>query len=141
MRSTEHAWLVEQAKAHRTTLNAEIMWRVMRTREQDADLELHMTAESVRRALEPYLLAAHERSFYGDLITASRQLVDLVAPLLAARLIDGKAGQQLRAAIDNFHLARHGIEIAAGEKLANRGTTGFAAAADQRVKAAGGSEP
>jgi hypothetical protein len=116
-RATEHAWLVAQAKQHRVSLNSEIVWRVMRSRDQDADMQLREVAEEVVQRLEPYLVNAHERGLYGDLLAAARQLVDAIAPHLAVGLLKGRAGQQVREAIDAVHLARGVLEVTAGGRL------------------------
>jgi hypothetical protein len=116
-RAAEHAWLVKEARAHHTTLNNEIVWKVMRTRENDANSQLIEVAEEVIQRLEPYLVDAHERGLYGDLLAATRQLVDAVAPHLAAGVFQGRAAKQIREAIDAVHLARGVLEVTAGGKL------------------------
>lgn len=121
MRPDEHAWLVEQAKHHRTTLTAEIMWRILRTRESDADLELRRTVDDIIQALDPYLVSAHERALYGRLVNAARRLVEVVAPMIAAGQPGNPKGEKVRAAIDSVHLARSAIETAVGEKVVSQG--------------------
>jgi hypothetical protein len=152
MRESEHAWLVEDAKSHRTTLNAVIMWRVMRTRELDAatdlrrsiedfQMNLEVSVQDLRTRLEPYLLSGRERDCYADALFAARQIVDENSAQLAAGQLEGRAGQRLRAMIDNFHLARRDLEIAFGEKVIGQTTPGFQARAEARLQQAGGKTP
>jgi hypothetical protein len=116
-RATEHAWLVAQAKQHGVSLNSEIVWRVMRSRDHDADMELREVAEEVVQRLEPYLVNAHERGLYGDLLAAAKRLVDVVAPYLAMGLIKSQVAEQIREAIDAVHAARGVLEVTAGGRL------------------------
>jgi hypothetical protein len=120
----EHAWLVEQARANRTTLNAEILARLATTKEQRALLTVDTLVENASRLLVPYLAAAHERAAYGDLINASARLVDLVMPLLATQIIAGETGKAIRTAVDRIHSTRRVLELEAGAKVVSRGTTG-----------------
>lgn len=152
MREHEHAQLVAAAKDHRTTLNAEIMWRVMRTFELDtahlvrlsvteARVELERAVNEVGQRLRPYLIDAHERDLVGDALFAARRLADENSAWIAADHIEGRDAQRARAIIDDFHLARRDLEIAFGEKVIAQGTPGFRARAEARRKAAGGETP
>jgi hypothetical protein len=143
MKGHEHARLVAAAKAHRSTLNAEIMWRVDRTFEKDVALAVQDTVRELLAPLEPYLYLVDERGLYNDALFAARQLIDLINPLLAAGVIEGRTGQKARAAIENFHLARHNIELKFGESGVNVGNAdsdAFREGAEKRVEAAGGQE-
>lgn len=141
MKGHEHARLVDAAKAHRSTLNQEIMWRVSRTFEKDVALAVQDTVRELLAPLEPYLSLVDERGLYNDALFAARQLIDLINPLLAAGVIEGRAGQKARAAIENFHLARHNIELRFGESgtdVGNADSDEFREGAEKRVEAAGG---
>lgn len=124
MRVAEHAWLTEQAKANHVTLNGEMMARIMSTKEQRALLTVHQLMENASRLLQPYTLDAHARSIYADALNASERLLALVEPLIAADLIGGRTGEQIRAAADSFRLARRVVELEAGARLVRQGTTG-----------------
>jgi hypothetical protein len=152
MREHEHAWLVEEAKGHHTTLNAEIMWRVMRTRDgdiatmermgaQEAHASLAALGNDLQAQLDPYLISARERVLYSDVVFAARKIVDETSAQLAAGQLEGRTGQRLRAMIDNFHLARRDLEIAFGEKAISQGSPGFQARAEARLRAAGVTAP
>jgi hypothetical protein len=143
MKADEHARLVAAAKAHRSSLGGEIMWRVMRSFTTDNAVAVQDAVRELLQPLEPYLLDAYARGLYSDCLFASRQLIDVINPLLAAGEIKGRAGQKARAAIENFNLARHNLELRFGEDAIDAGnaeTPKFQDAAHARVEAAGGEE-
>jgi hypothetical protein len=125
LRVEEHAWLTAEARAHRCTLHSEIMARLMSTKEQRALLTAHQLAENASRLLDPYLLAAHERAVYGDLVRASERLIALMEPLIATGAIGGGVGEQIKAASEKLRGARRVLELEAGARLIRKGTTGF----------------
>jgi hypothetical protein len=143
MKAEEHARLTAAAKAHRSPLGAEIMWRVMRTFTIDNAVAVQDVVRELLQPLEPYLLDAYARGLYSDCLFASRQLIDVINPLLAAGEIKGRAGQKARAAIESFHLARHNIELRFGEEAIEAGNAEspkFQDAAHARLEAAGEEE-
>jgi hypothetical protein len=143
MKADEHARLVAEAKAHRSPLGAEIMWRVMRSFTIDNAAAVQDSVRELLAPLEPYLSLVDERGLYNDALFASRQLIDVINPLLAAGEIKGRAGQKARAAIENFHLARHSIELRYGESGTNVGNADsdeFREGAEKRFEVAGGEE-
>jgi hypothetical protein len=152
MRQHEHSWLTEEAKTHRTTLNAEIMWRVMRTREDDSAMMVSQLAQDAHSALatlgddlqtrlRPYLIDARERDHYSDVVFAARRIVDENSAWLAAGQIQGRTAERLRAMLDDFHLARRDLELAFGEKAISQGTPGFRARMEERRKQAASEAP
>lgn len=143
MKADEHARLVAAAKAHRSPLGAEIMWRVLRSFTIDNATAVQDLVRELLQPLEPYLLDAYARGLYSDCLFASRQLIDVISPLLAAGEIKGRAGQKARAAIETFHLARHNLELRFGEEAIEAGNAEspeFQAAARARFEVAGGEE-
>jgi hypothetical protein len=152
MRESEHAWLTEEAKGHRTTLNTEIMWRLSRTRNDDiatmermAKQDLYAALEALgnelRWKLKPFLVDADERALYGDLVFTTRRIVDEVSAALAAGQLEGRTGQRLRAMIDTFHLARRALEIRFGERVISEGSPEFQDRAEARLKEAAAETP
>jgi hypothetical protein len=137
-RKDEHEWLVSRARARGTTLNAEIAWRVMRSREQDDALQLRGIADEVARRLEPYLTSAMKCALYNDALFAARQLIDLVNPLLAIDQIGGSTGKKMRQAIDNYYIAHHALERVISDDMLRQGSTGAQASMAAKVQAAGG---
>jgi hypothetical protein len=113
MPEEERTWLVEQAAAHKTTLNGEMMSRIMAFRDQGYLLTLRNLAEYSAQLLRPYQIEAHERAHYGDVLQAADDIVALI--------IAGANSETLRAAIDKYQLARRTIDIEAGRKLTSRG--------------------
>jgi hypothetical protein len=136
MRESDHAWLVQEAKKHRTTLNSEILWRLLNSRNNHLGVELQVIVETVIPRLEPYLISANERDWYNDGFLAARQLADICAAQLAAGKLEGLAAKRAAAAINSIHLARHNLELASGEnKPLVQGHASFRAAAEARFEA------
>jgi hypothetical protein len=136
-----HAQLAAAAKARRSTLNTEMAWRLRRTLDLDVAEAVQDSVRELLQPLEPYLLSAYERGLYSDCLFAARQLIDLINPLLAAGAIEGRTGRKARAAIENFHLARHNLERMFGENAIDAGNAEspeFQAAAEVKVRAAEG---
>lgn len=135
LRAADHAWLAQEAKNHRQTLNSEIAWRLSRTRHNDIGVELQLIVETVVPRLEPYLITANERDYYNEGLLVARELADICAAQVAAGKIEGKAAKRVAAMISNLHLLRHNLELVSdAEGTIGQGHTSFRAAAETRLK-------
>jgi|SRR5208283_1562586 len=117
IKERERRRLEAAAERNGVSMNAEIGARIARTFRETATLEIDQLLENARRSLGPLADAAHERAQIADLIHAADKLVGLVQPLLAIGLIDGPAGAEIRATIDNYILVKRAIDIEAGIRL------------------------
>src|SRR5271169_303317 len=106
IREAERRKLEAAAKSNAVSLNAEMAARIARTFRQTAMLEVDQLAENVGRYLKPLLADAHELAKGGDLVRAADELIALIQPLLATRLIDGPSGAEIRAAIDKYSVVK-----------------------------------
>jgi hypothetical protein len=122
LKRAERDWLVEQAKTHNVTLNAEIAARIGRTVGQEAIMTIDLLAENVTRYLQPWLITASERETYGDLVNAAAQLVELILPLLSTNTIVGGRAEAIRAAVRKLLAARRDLDAKAGMKIVSKGT-------------------
>ena len=118
MPEEERAWLVAQAQEHRTTLNGEMMARIMRGRDHEELLTISKLAEDSARLLEPWGIKAHERRLYGDVLRAADDLVHL--------LIAKAAADAIRTAVDKYQTVRRNLDVETGRKITGRGTGGGA---------------
>jgi hypothetical protein len=115
LREADHAWLTAEAKKHATTLNSEIVWRLLNSRERTLGVELSTTIDAAVRRLTPYLVGATERDAYNEVILAARQMADVLAPLLAAGALKGSAAKEAANGINRLNLARYTLESILGE--------------------------
>jgi hypothetical protein len=118
MPEDERSWLVAQAQEHRTTLNAEMMARIMRGRDSDELLSIRRLVDYSERLLRPYQIEAHERAHYGNVLRATDDIVHLI--------IAEAATDAIRAAVDKYQTARRVLDLEAGRKITGRGTSGGA---------------
>ena len=105
----ERAWLVEQAQQHGTTLNGEMMARIMRGRDHEQLFTIGALIEASNRLLKPYQIEADERAHYGDVLRATDDLVHLV--------IAESPADAIRTAIDKYQTVRRDLDLAAGRKI------------------------
>jgi hypothetical protein len=142
LRESDHAWLVAEAKKHATTLNSEIVWRLLNSRERSLGVELSVIIESVIPRLEPYLAGANERDAYNEVILAAREMADVLAPLLAAGAITGATAKHAAAGINRLNLARYNLECILGEnKRLVPGHASWQAMAAKQFEGMGVKEP
>jgi hypothetical protein len=142
LRESDHAWLVQEAKKHATTFNSEVVWRLLRSREQSLGVNLAVAIEAVLPRLEPYLVGANERDAYNEGMLAAREMADVLAPLLAAGAIKGEAVKRAAGAINRLNLARYNLECVLGEnKVLVPGHASWQAAAGARFREMGITEP
>jgi hypothetical protein len=120
IKETERRRLEAAAEHNQVSLNAEMAARLARTFEQQHLVTLDHVADSVSRALQPLLFEVHELAKAGDLIRATDELVDLVQPLVAARVVDGGTGEQLRRAIDKIQRAKAVIGVELVRRLSKK---------------------
>ena len=136
LRASDHAWLVQEAKSHRQTLNSEIVWRLSNSRLTTTAIELQLIVETVVPRLEPYLITANERDYYNEALVVARDLADICAAQVAAGKIEGKAAQRVEGAIKQLHFLRYNLELVAdAEGTIGQGYTSFRAAAEARAEA------
>lgn len=124
IRREEHDWLLEEARKRGTTLNAMLAWRVMQNRDSDDLMTISRLVADASRYIEPSLISGFERDLYADALKSSQRLIDLVTPLIATRMIDGRFAEEIQKAIDDFHAHRRNLEKTVGEKIISKGTTG-----------------
>jgi hypothetical protein len=135
LREADHQWLTEEARKHATTLNSEIVWRLLRSRTQSLGVELATVIEAIIPRLEPYLAGANERDAYNEVTLAAREMADVLAPLLAAGAIKGEAAKRAATAINRLNLARYSLECILGEnKVLVPGHASWQAAAAKQFK-------
>jgi hypothetical protein len=115
LREADHQWLLAEAKKHAASLNSEIIWRLLQSREQSVGVNLTTIVESLVPRLEPYLVGANERDANNEVMLAARAMADVLAPLLAAGAIKGEAATQAATAINRLNLARYNLECILGE--------------------------
>jgi hypothetical protein len=135
LREVDHQWLTAEARKHATTFNSEVVWRLLRSREQSVGVNLTTVIEGVVLRLEPYLAGANERDANNEIMLAARAMADVLAPLLAAGAIKGEAATQAAAAINRLNLARYNLEsILGGNKVLVPGHPSWQALAEARFK-------
>jgi hypothetical protein len=118
LREADHAWLVAEAKKHATTLNSEIVWRLLNSRHHVLSVELSSTIDAAVRRLAPYLAGADERDAFNEVLLAARQMADAYTPLLAAGALKGGAANEVANGVNRLNLARYSLECIQGENKA-----------------------
>jgi hypothetical protein len=123
--TSEHRRLERAAKAHETSLNAEMAHRLAQSFEQDQLIDVLQVHESLGH-LRPLLDNIHELNKQGDLLRTIDALIHRIQPLLAAHLIDGVEAEAIKQDIGKIQLVMKMIEIEAGQRLRRMHTAGEA---------------
>jgi hypothetical protein len=113
----ERRRLEKTAKENGVSLNAEMAARLARTFQQQQLLDVDQVHENLFRTFKPLLEDVHGLMRTQPLMRAVDDLLRLIQPLLATRVIDGPTGQAVREAIDKIHLLESTIDTEAGRRL------------------------
>jgi hypothetical protein len=123
IKEAARARFAAEAERHNLSMNATILMLAERALRQPVMLEADRLAENVCRYLGPLGENMLKLQVRGEATRAADDLIALIRPLLAAGIIDGPAGAEMRKTIDKYVLAQNAIASEAREQLIKIGVT------------------